>query len=184
MCWPVVQWSRELKPKFLVCFDYGSSGGSRKKNKGWWPVVQWSRELKPKILVCFDYGSSGGSRKKNKGWWPVVQWSRKLISKMSLWISIGPPWRIDPTIHRTMSGQFPVPLGSRGFQPKLYHWFGGPLLRLWQHIVMWRPNLHLFRSCSSVVRAFAHGAMDRRIDPSWSGPIELFLVRASAPRLV
>ena len=30
--------------------------------------------------------------------------------------------------------------------------------------------------CSSVVRAFAHGAMSRRIDPSWSGPIELFLV--------
>ena len=25
--------------------------------------------------------------------------------------------------------------------------------------------------CSSVVRAFAHGAMGRRIDPSWSGPI-------------
>ena len=37
--------------------------------------------------------------------------------------------------------------------------------------------------CSSVVRAFAHGAMGRRIDPS-SGPIELFLVPASAPRLV
>ena len=37
---------------------------------------------------------------------------------------------------------------------------------------------------SSVVRAFAHGAMGRRIDPSWSGPIELFLVPASAPRLV
>ena len=33
-------------------------------------------------------------------------------------------------------------------------------------------------------RAFAHGAMGRRIDPSWSGPIELFLVPASAPRLV
>ena len=30
--------------------------------------------------------------------------------------------------------------------------------------------------CSSVVRAFAHGA--------WGGPIELFLVPASAPRLV
>ena len=29
---------------------------------------------------------------------------------------------------------------------------------------------------SSVVRAFAHGAMGRRIDPSWGGPIELFLV--------
>ena len=34
-------------------------------------------------------------------------------------------------------------------------------------------------SCSSVVRAFAHGAMGRRIDPSWDGPIEPFL----APRL-
>ena len=38
--------------------------------------------------------------------------------------------------------------------------------------------------CSSVVRAFAHGAMGRRIDPSWGGPIELFLVPISAPRLV
>ena len=38
--------------------------------------------------------------------------------------------------------------------------------------------------CSSVVRVFAHGAMGRRIDPSWGGPIELFLVSASAPRLV
>ena len=35
-----------------------------------------------------------------------------------------------------------------------------------------------------MVRAFAHGAMGRRIDPSWSGPIELFLVPASATRLV
>ena len=38
--------------------------------------------------------------------------------------------------------------------------------------------------CSSVVRAFAHGAMGRRIDPSWGESIELFLVPASAPRLV
>ena len=38
--------------------------------------------------------------------------------------------------------------------------------------------------CSSVVRAFAHGAMGRRIDPSWGGPIELFLAPASARRLV
>ena len=30
----------------------------------------------------------------------------------------------------------------------------------------------------------AHGGMGRRIDPSWGGPIELFLVPASAPRLV
>ena len=35
-----------------------------------------------------------------------------------------------------------------------------------------------------MVRAFAHGAMGRRIDPSWGGHIELFLVPASAPRLV
>ena len=33
--------------------------------------------------------------------------------------------------------------------------------------------------CSSVVRAFAHGAMGRRINPSWGVPIELFLVPAS-----
>ena len=38
--------------------------------------------------------------------------------------------------------------------------------------------------CSSVVRAFAHGAMGRRIDPSWRGPIELFLVPGSALQLV
>ena len=35
-----------------------------------------------------------------------------------------------------------------------------------------------------MVRAFAHGAMGHWIEPSWSGPIELFLVPASAPRLV
>ena len=34
--------------------------------------------------------------------------------------------------------------------------------------------------CSSVVRAFAVAAMGRRIDPSWGGPIELFLVPACA----
>ena len=45
-------------------------------------------------------------------------------------------------------------------------------------------NLNVGVRCSSVVRAFAHGAMGRRIDPSWGGPIELFLVPASAPRLV
>ena len=35
--------------------------------------------------------------------------------------------------------------------------------------------------CSSVVRAFAHGVMGRRINPSWGGHTELFLVPASAP---
>ena len=33
-------------------------------------------------------------------------------------------------------------------------------------------------------RAFIHGAMGHQIDPSWGGPIELFLIPASAPRLV
>ena len=36
--------------------------------------------------------------------------------------------------------------------------------------------------CSSVVRAFAHGAMGRRVDPSWSGLIELFRVPASVTK--
>ena len=35
--------------------------------------------------------------------------------------------------------------------------------------------------CSSMVRAFAHGVMGRRIDPSWGGPIELFLISARFP---
>ena len=35
-----------------------------------------------------------------------------------------------------------------------------------------------------MVREFARGAMGRRIDRSWSGPIGLFLVPASVPRLV
>ena len=35
-----------------------------------------------------------------------------------------------------------------------------------------------------MVRALAHCGMGRRIDPSWGGPIELFLLTASASRLV
>ena len=38
--------------------------------------------------------------------------------------------------------------------------------------------------CNFMVRAFAHGAMGRWINTSWGGPIELFLVPASVPRLV
>ena len=44
--------------------------------------------------------------------------------------------------------------------------------------------VHLGARCSSMVRAFAHGAMGHWINPSWGGPIELFLIPASAPRLV
>ena len=43
-----------------------------------------------------------------------------------------------------------------------------------------KPCTECGARCSSVVRAFAHGAMGRLIDPSWGGPIELFLVPASA----
>ena len=45
-------------------------------------------------------------------------------------------------------------------------------------------NLVSGMRCSSMGRAFGHGAMGRRIDPSWCGPIEIFLIPASAPRLV
>ena len=48
----------------------------------------------------------------------------------------------------------------------------------------YQPKHFFAITCSSVVRAFAHGWMGRRIDPSWRGPIELFLVPASTPRLV
>ena len=56
------------------------------------------------------------------------------------------------------------------------------------HIYMYKYihiYLHLFLAqCSSVVRAFAHGAINHQIDISWGGPIELFLIPASALRLV
>ena len=60
------------------------------------------------------------------------------------------------------------------------------LYLLWSLVTAkwWHPNRCAGARCSSVVRAFAHGAMGRRIDPSWGGPIELFLVPVSAPRLV
>ena len=35
-------------------------------------------------------------------------------------------------------------------------------------------QLKVYACRSGLVRAFAHGAMGRRIDPSWGGPIELF----------
>ena len=54
---------------------------------------------------------------------------------------------------------------------------------IYKYILM---NFHKFiqksgARCSSVVRVFAHGAMGCRINPSWGGPIELFLIPASSP---
>ena len=47
------------------------------------------------------------------------------------------------------------------------------------------PHSYLFQGarCSSI-RAFAHGAIAHRINPSWGGPTKLFHVPASAPQLV
>ena len=56
-----------------------------------------------------------------------------------------------------------------------------------QFFIVEKNEISLYKAAagrSSRGRAFAHGAMGRRIDPSWDGPIELFLVPASAPRLV
>ena len=50
------------------------------------------------------------------------------------------------------------------------------------HFIRLSVSLNKGARRSSVVRAFTHGAMGRRIDPSWGEPIELFLVPASAPR--
>ena len=60
-----------------------------------------------------------------------------------------------------------LPIGIVDHWPRAHGYLGAPGAR-----------------CSSVVRAFAHGAMGRRIDPSWGRPIGLFLVPTSAPRLV
>ena len=35
-----------------------------------------------------------------------------------------------------------------------------------------------------MVSVFAHGAMSRRIDPSWGGPTKLFLIPASVTKAV
>ena len=51
-------------------------------------------------------------------------------------------------------------------------------------VPVWSTYNNKIVRCSSVVRAFAHGAMGHQIDSSWAGPIELFLVPASAPWLV
>ena len=39
---------------------------------------------------------------------------------------------------------------------------------------LYMGSLETSAQLSSVVRAFAHGAMGRRIDPSWGGPLSYF----------
>ena len=55
------------------------------------------------------------------------------------------------------------------------HHFSQAAVSVIHLVVSWEAR------CSSVVRAFAHGAMGRQIDPSCGRPIELFLVPASVP---
>ena len=45
-------------------------------------------------------------------------------------------------------------------------------------------NVLLLLLLLGIIIIVLFGAMGHRIDPSWCGPIELFLVPASAPRLV
>ena len=49
--------------------------------------------------------------------------------------------------------------------------------------INWSIHTSMGARCSSVARAFTHSAMGCRIDSSWGGPIDLFLVPASATRL-
>ena len=88
---------------------------------------------------------------------------------------MGPLYGIDPTTHRTMIGHSTMKLQ------------GGDYPITYSHVLATQAidtNSLSGARCSFVVRAFAHGAMGRRIDPSWGGSIKLFLVPGSAPRLV
>ena len=112
--------------------------------------------------------------------------------------SMGAPWMIDPTTHRTMSERSYHGATSRSctvvrdFRKEGNVIVNDALntfsLRLYGigHMVRDFSCCEYMTGarCSSVVRAFDYGAMGRQIDPSWGGPIELFLVPASAPRLV
>ena len=53
--------------------------------------------------------------------------------------------------------------------------------------LLFSSSLNTIRCCYNLYQVksiIARGAVGRRIDPSWGGPIQLFLVPASASRLV
>ena len=108
--------------------------------------------------------------------------------------SVGSPWEIDPTTHYTVSG---CSLVVR----KEIHTLNTFYLRLYgvTHMIKnhsdrerGNPLLHLAPSCKEAILMILSPEVERslmvrwcrRIDPSWGGPIELFLVPASAPRMV
>ena len=89
---------------------------------------------------------------------------------------------VSTDIHSFISGAFIVHLPMRGWfvidsqhRDKRQHKYIECVFRS-------KSNSSIF--IHSFIQAFRHGAMGRRIDPSWGGPVELFLVPASAPRLV
>ena len=93
-----------------------------------------------------------------------------------------PAGRIDPTTHRTMSERSYHGATSRFLRD--IHVANLSATRLVRGGSHQTSSVSGGARCSSVVRVFAHGAMGRRIDPSWGEPTELFLFPASAPRLV
>ena len=115
---------------------------------------------------------------------------------------MGLPWRIDPTTHRTMSERSYHEATSHSLEWEIAQWvhhegsIRRPIapwtntlstelhlapVRRW-HCGIYGPTCSLVLSNPTVElrgRAFIHGVMGRWIDPSWGGPIELFLIPAS-----
>ena len=83
------------------------------------------------------------------------------------------PERVVVFFCMTLHDVSQVLTSSTGFIPVVIHY----ITKLFNY----RKSNPNGARCSSAVRAFAHGAMGCRIDPLWGGPIELFLVPASAP---
>ena len=85
-----------------------------------------------------------------------------------------------PTERIAYTTAFVTPVVEHWLEREIAQWVQIRLHRVCEDSASGRKSIfELLRG-----RAFAHGAMVRRIDPSWGGPIELFLVPASAPRLV
>ena len=86
------------------------------------------------------------------------------------------------------------PLSYFSLQPVLHNWCNkacGMCYSVCGMMHIKEPLLLIDKSSLCGISGFhwliiviAHGAMGCRIDPSWGGPIELFRVPASAPRLV
>ena len=76
------------------------------------------------------------------------------------------------------------------FTPWAPHCHPLPLIYFFTIVIIKSSDVHfvialfLVSFLFSLLVTFAHGAMGRLIDPSLGEPIELFLIPASAPRLV